>query len=110
MWGRRWGLRRHDRPLRRLPDQLLERIREVVAIVEEEHAPRTALHQEGHQRRIGLRGVAVTAGEHEIVGPVVGRLPFAGPHVIERDGVLGSFGAAIGTDRPVLQEQPITMP
>jgi hypothetical protein len=82
----------------------------VIPIVEEEDPARTALHQEGHQRRVGLRGIAVTAGEHEIVGPVVGRLALAGPHVIECDGVLGSLRAAIGADRAVLLEQPITMP
>lgn len=81
----------------------------MVAVMEKEDAPRALGHQEREQRRVGLGGVAGTAGQDEVVGPVVGGLATARPDMVERDGVDGNPGATIGAHRSVALEEPVAM-
>ena len=76
-----------QRPLRRLPRQILQGIGEVVAIMEQVDPTGTLLQQKREERRIGFRGVAGNAGENQVVGPVIGRLAAPGTHVVKRDDV-----------------------
>lgn len=98
-----------QRALRRLPGQLLQRLREVRAIVQQEHAARALGQEEGHERRVRLGRVAVAAGEHQVVRAVVGRLAAPRAHMVEGDGIGGDFGAAVGADGAVLGEEPLSV-
>jgi len=69
-------------------------------------SPGQKKRQEGH---IGLGGVAGRAGEHEVVGPVVGGLAFPGPDVVEGDVLSGDGATAIGADRAMLGEEPVAV-
>ena len=62
-----------------------ERLREVLAVVQEVHATGALLHQEGDQRRVRLGRVALPAGQDQIVRTVVGGLPTAGTDMVQRD-------------------------
>src|SRR5215207_404683 len=81
----------------------------MLAVVEQEDPPAPPLHQEGDQRSVGLGGVAVSAGEDQVVRPVVGRLASAGTDVVQGDHVFMGLAAAIGTHGTMLGEQPIAM-
>src|SRR5215213_5470587 len=101
-------LRQH-RAFGRLPGQLLERLREVLAIVQEIDAAGALLHQKGDQRGIGLGRVALPTGEDQIVRTVVGGLPTAGTNMIQRDDVGRRLGAAVGAHRTMKVEEPIAV-
>ena len=98
-----------DRPFRRLPRELPERLREVLSVVEEKHPARPALHEKRDQRRVGLGRVAIPAGENQVVRPVVGRLASAGTYVVQGDHVFMGLVAAIRAHGTMLGEQPIAM-
>ena len=68
--------------------QLSQRLGEVFSVMQEEHPPSSSLHKERNQRSVGFGRIAVPAGEHQVVRPVIGRLTAAGPNVVERDGVI----------------------
>jgi hypothetical protein len=88
----------------RLPDQRSERLGKVLTIVAEEHPARASLHQKGDQWGIRLGRVAVSAGENQVVRPVVCGLTPARAHVVECDRFVTGLGAAIRADRAVLSE------
>jgi hypothetical protein len=46
------------------------------------------------------------AGQHQVVGPIIGRLPPAGPHVVQGDLSGGSVLSAVGADGAVPGEEP----
>ena len=102
-------LRRQDRPFRRLPGQLLQRLRKMFAVVQQKDAPRAPLHEERDQRRVGLGGVAVTTGQDEVVRTVVRVLPATWAHMVERDRLGSSLDAAVGADGAMLGEEPFTV-
>ena len=77
--------------------------------MKEEHSPGAPLHQKRHQGGVGLGRITVAAGEDQVVGPVVGCLASAGVNVVEGSSVFRDFTAAIGTDRSVLLDQPLTV-
>jgi hypothetical protein len=81
----------------------------MISLVKEIHSPRPLLHKEGDQRSVRLGRVALPAGEDQIVRTVVGSLPTAGPNVVQRDGVSGGLGTAIGAHRTVEVEEPIAV-
>ena len=62
--------------------------------------------QEGH---IGLGRVAFRAGEHQVVGPVIGRLAAARPDMVERDPLFLGPYTTIGANRSVKTEEPFAM-
>jgi hypothetical protein len=90
-------------------DQLPEGLGQMVSVVQEEHPPRAPLHQERDQRGVRLGRVTATAGENQIVRPVVGRLTPSGTHVVQGDRVISGLGAAIRANGTMLGEQPIAM-
>jgi hypothetical protein len=92
-----------------LSDQGSNRLGKVLSIVEQKDPARPPLHEKGDQRGIRLSRVTIAAGENQVVGPIIGRLPPPGADVIQRDRVLSGLGAAIGANRAVLSEQPITV-
>ncbi len=102
-------LSREDWPLRRLPSQFLQRLREVLAVVQEEDPARAPLHEKRDERRVGLCRVAVAAGEDEVVRAVVRILPAPGADVIEGDGLWSRLDSAVGANRAVFSEEPLTM-
>lgn len=81
----------------------------MVAVVEQEDTASALRHQEGEQRGVGLGRVAGTAGQHQVVRTVVGRLATTGPDVVERDGFRWNAGTAVRADRAVMREQPFAM-
>ena len=98
-----------QRPLRRLSRQILERIGEMVAVVQEVDAAGSLLEQKGQEGRIGLGRVAWDAGQDQVVRPVIGRLSPPGPHVVEGDPLGPGLEPAVGADRAMLFQQPFTM-
>ena len=76
---------RQDRPLRCLSGKFLERLREMLSVMQEEHSTRALLHQESDQRRVRLGRVAVPAGQDQIVRPIVRGLAAAGTNVVQGD-------------------------
>jgi len=54
----------------------------VVAVVEEIDAAGAFAQQEREEGDVGFFGVARAATQHQVVGPVVGRLSLAGTHVV----------------------------
>ena len=70
----------------------------MLSIMQEEDPPGAALHEKRHQRSVGLRSVAVLAGQHEVVRTVVSRLASAGTHVIQCDRVIWGLGSAISAN------------
>jgi len=89
---------------RRLANQLPHRLRKVLTVMEEKDSSGAPLHEKRDQRGIRLRRVAVSAGEDQVVRPVIGRLPPAGPNMVQSDRLLIGLGAAIRADRAVLGE------
>src|ERR1041385_5159275 len=81
----------------------------MVPVVKQEDPSRASGQQEREKRHVGLGGVAGGTGEDQVVGPVVGRLTLAGSDVVQRDVVLRNGAAAVGADRSVLREQPVTV-
>src|ERR1041384_5889258 len=81
----------------------------MLPIMKEEHSPGAPLHQKRHQGGVGLRRITVEAGEDQVVGPVIGRLPAPGADVVQGDGVFAGLGPAILANWAVLGEQPFTM-
>ena len=67
----------------------------MITVVQEENAPGAFLHQKGYQRGIGLRRVALPAGQDQIVRTIVRRLSTAWPDMVERDDLWRGFIAAI---------------
>ena len=98
-----------ERPFGGLSCQLPERLGEMLSVMQEEDAPCAALHEKRHQRSVGLRSVAVLAGQNQVVGTVVSRLTSSGPHVIERDRVFRCFRSAIRANGAVLCKEPIAV-
>ena len=98
-----------QRSFRRLSGQLSQWLGQVLSIMKEKHSPRPSLHEEGDQRSVRFGRVAIPAGENQVVGPVIGRLTPARPHVIERDCVISGLGAAIRANWTVLCEKPIAV-
>ena len=74
-----------DRPLDQIADGLLDPVREMVAVVEEEDSPSPPSEDEAQKGQIGLRRVAGPTGQHQVVGPVVGRLALPRLDMIEED-------------------------
>ena len=107
--GPRLGVAFHDRPLRGFPRQLLERLGQVGAVMEQEHSPRALGEQKRHQWRVSLGGVALPTCEYKVVGPIVGRLASPWAHMVERDGVGRNLGAAVCAHRTMLGEKPLTV-
>jgi len=70
----------------------------MLSIMQEEDPPCAALHEERHQRSVGLRGVAVLACQDEVVWTVVSRLASAGAHVIKGDRVIRGLGSAVSAN------------
>lgn len=93
--------------LRSLACQFLERLRQMISVVEEKDAPGALAQEKGEERNVGLFCVAAPAREDEVVRPVIGGLPLAGPHVVEGDFLGIGLGAAIGTDRTMPLDQPL---
>ena len=102
-------LRFQQRPLRCLSGQVLERIGQVIAVMEEIYSARALLKQEREERGIRLGGVAGDTGQHQVIRPVVGRLASTRPHMVQRDDVRGCRLAAIGANRAVTLEEPLAM-
>jgi hypothetical protein len=98
-----------DRSFRGLSRQFEQRCGEMLAVVQEENPPCTALHQERDQRSVRLRGVAVPARQHQVVRPVIGGLSPPGPDMVQCDGVFRGIGPAIGAHRPMLGQEPIAV-
>jgi hypothetical protein len=98
-----------DRPLRRLSRQVLERLRQVLPVVQEEDTAGPLLHQERHQRGVRLGRVAVAAGEDQIVRTIVGRLAPTGTNVVQGDDVGLGLRTAVGAHRAVLGQEPIAV-
>jgi hypothetical protein len=73
----------------------------VVAVVEEIDAAGAFAQQECEEGNVGFFGVAWAATQHQVVGPVVGRLALAGTHVVEGHLVGVGFDAAVGANRAV---------
>ena len=96
-------------PLRNRPDQVLERIRQVIPIVQDVDPSGAPLQQEREQRGVRLGRVAGDAGQDQVIRPVIGRLSPAGPHMVQGDGVGRCQPPAIGTDRPMPVEKPLTV-
>ena len=67
----------------------------MISVVEEEDSAGALLHEKGDQRSVGLRRVALPAGQDQIVRTVVRRLSTAGPDMVERDDLWRGFIAAI---------------
>src|SRR5258705_13221639 len=105
----RQSVLRQHRPLGRLSGQLLERLREVLTVVQEVDAAGALLHQKGYQRGIRLGRVALPASQNQIVRAIVGGLPTAGTNVIQGDDVGRRLGPAIGAHRTVEVEEPIAV-
>ena len=95
--------------LARLADHRLHPIGQMVPVVEQKDSAGTALCDEGDEGDVGFGCVAGATGENQVVGPVVGRLAFAGIDVVEGGSVFGDFDPAISTDRSVLLDQPLTV-
>ncbi len=107
--GARLAILLEDRSLGRLPRDVLQRLGQVVAIVEQED-PATALGQEErHERRVSLGCIAFTACEYEVVGTVVGRLAAPRTHMIEGNEFGRGLDAAVRAHRTMLREKPLTM-
>ncbi len=100
---------RKNRPLRRLARQFLQRLRQMLAVVKEEYASRALLHEERDEGSVRLGRVTIAAGEDQVVGAVVGVLTAARPDMVERNGLGRRLDAAIGADRAVFGEEPLTM-
>jgi hypothetical protein len=83
----RSGLPGEHWPLGRLTGKLLQRLREMIAVVQEEDTPGAPLHEKGDQRSIGLRRVALPAGQNQIVRTVIRRLSTARPDMVEGDSL-----------------------
>jgi hypothetical protein len=81
----------------------------MVAVVEQEDSAGTALRDEGDEGDVGFGRVAGAAGEDQVVGPVVRCLASTGVDMVEGSSVFGDFTAAIGTDRSVLLDKPLTV-
>ncbi len=81
----------------------------MLSIMQEENPPCAALHEKRHQRSVGLRRVAVLAGQYQVVRTVVSRLTPAGPHMIESDRVFRCFRSAIRANGAVLSKEPIAV-
>ncbi len=102
-------LRRQYWPFRRLPGQFLQRFGEVVTVVEEKDPARASLHEERHERRVGLGRVAVATSQDEVVRAVVGVLAASRADVIERDGLGSRLDSAVGADGAVFSEEPLAV-
>jgi len=102
-------VRGQERALAGLADHVLHQIGQMVPVVEQEDSAGPALRDEGDEGDVGFGCVAGAAGEDQVVGPVVGCLASAGVNVVEGSSVFGDFTAAIGTDRSVLLDQPLTV-
>src|SRR5215510_1079881 len=102
-------VRRKELALAGLTNHRLHPIRQVVPIVEQKDSAGTALCDEGDEGDVGFGCVAGAAGKDQVVGPVVGRLAFAGIDVVEGGSVFGDFNPAISTDRSVLLDEPLTV-
>ena len=76
------SLLREDRSFRRLSGELPEGLRQVFSVVEKKHPPRSLLHEESDQRRVGLGRIAIAAGQDQVVRPIIRGLPAAGPDVV----------------------------
>lgn len=70
----------------------------MLSVVQEENAAGAFLHQKGDQRGIGLRRVALSAGQDQIVRTVIRRLSTAGPDMVECDDLWRGFTAAISAN------------
>jgi hypothetical protein len=99
----------NERSFGSLSNQGPYRLREVLPIVEKIDPAGPPLHEKGDQRGVRLGRVAITAGENQVIRPVIGRLPPAGADMIQGDHVFGGLGAAIRANGAVLSEQPITV-
>ncbi len=100
---------REYRPLRRLPGQFLQRLGEVLSVVQEKHAAGASLHEKRDEGCVGLGRVAIAAGEDQVVGAVIGVLAAARTDVVERNRLRSRLDAAIGADRAVFGEEPLAM-
>jgi len=89
---------RDDRPFGGLPHQFPDGLGEMLSVMQEVDPPCAALHEERHQRSVGLRSVAVLACQYQVVRTVVSRLASARAHVIERDRVVRGLGSAISAN------------
>jgi hypothetical protein len=76
----------------------------MLSVVQQEDPTRSPLHQESDQRGVGLGRVAVSAGQNQVVGTVIGRLTPARPDMVEGDGFVARLGAAIRAHRTMLGE------
>lgn len=77
--------------------------------MQEKDAAGALLHQERHERRVGLGGIAVAAGEDEVVRPIIRVLTATRPDVIQRDRFGRGLDSAIRANRAMLGEEPLTM-
>ena len=77
--------------------------------MEQEDSAGPFLQQEGEKRHVGLLGVARTAGQNQVVGPVVGRLSLAGADVVQGDDLWIGLIATVGADRSMSFDEPIAM-
>lgn len=108
MWGvsKVESIRRLDFPFRRLARQRLQRLGEMLAIVEEIDGAGAPGKQKGEERQVRLRRVAGDAGQDQVVRPVVGRFPTPRAHMIERDEIGWGGLPAVGADRPMRFQKP----
>ena len=87
-----------QRSFRSLAGQRSQRFGEMLPIMEEKDSARAALHQERHQRRVGLGCVAVPAGQDQVVRTVICRLSPPGTDMVERNGFLAGLRTAVCAD------------
>ena len=100
---------RQQGPLGHFLNDLLDSIGEMIAIVEQEDSPAPPSQEEREERHVGLGRIAGRAGEDQVVGPIVGRLPSSGANVVQGDVLQTDRDPAVGADRSVLGEQPVSV-
>jgi hypothetical protein len=89
------------------PDDVLDRLREMLAVVEQEDTARPALGDEGQEGRVGLGSIAVAAGDDQVVGSVVGSLPLPGIDMVECYRGYRHLVATVGADGSVSIDEPL---
>ena len=103
------SIRRQQRPFTRVARERLQRLRQMIAVVQQEDTPRSFCHEKGEQRGVCFCGIAGATCQDQVVRSVVCRHAASRTHVIERDGFRWHPRPTIGAHGPVTFEEPLTM-
>jgi len=91
---------------RQTANEIHEHRAQVRAVAQQDRCTVALAKQEREDRHVGLRAIAILAGEDEVVSPIIGTLASTGRDVVERDGGGRNAASAVRADGAVLLDEP----